>query len=86
MSYLVMYFLFMFMCFDSKNKYLWFTLTCEQYYITHELIISLPRDNLFSIVFLVVYDLDARESKTRGKNLRITLWPLHAFFINLHFR
>ena len=43
--------LFMFMCFDSKNNYLWFILTYEQYYITHELIILLPKDNLVSIVF-----------------------------------
>ena len=61
-----MYILFMFMCFDPKNNYLWFILTYELYYITHELIISLPRDSLVSIVFLVVCDLDARESKTRG--------------------
>ena len=31
-------YLFMFICFDSNNSYLWFILTCEQYYITHELI------------------------------------------------
>ena len=77
-------YLFMFMCFDSKNNYFWFILTYEQYYITHELIILLPRDSLVSIVIFVVCDSDARESKTRGKNLRITLWPLLALFINLH--
>ena len=77
-------YLFMFMCFDSKNSYLWFILTYEQYYITHELIIFIPRDSLVSIVFSVVCDLDASESNTRGKNLHITLWPLLALFINLH--
>jgi len=81
-----MYILFMFMCFYPKNSYLWFILTYELYYITHELIILLPRDSLVSIVFLVVCDLDVRESKMRGKNLCITLWPLLAFFINLQLR
>ena len=69
-----MYILFMFMCFDRKNSYLWFILTYEQDYIAHELIILLPRDSLVNIFCLVVCDLDVGESKTRGKNLCITLW------------
>ena len=50
-SYLVMYILFMIMCFDPKNSYLWFILTYEMYYATPELIIFLPRDSLVNIIF-----------------------------------
>ena len=73
MSYLVVY-IFIHVCvFGSKNSYLLFTLTCEQYYITHELISCSLETAQLVLYFLVVCDLDVRESKTRGKNLRITL-------------
>ena len=58
-------FLFMFMCFDSKNNYLWLILTCEQYYIAHELISCSLGTAWLVLFFLVLCDLDVRESKTR---------------------
>ena len=36
------------------------------------------------IYFIIVCDLDAWEFKTKGKNLRITLWLLLSSFITLH--
>ena len=46
MSYLVMYIFIHVYVFWFKDSYLCFILTYEQYYITHELIILLPSDNL----------------------------------------
>ena len=60
MNYLVMYTSTYVYMFGYKNNYLWFSITLEQYCITHELI-QLSRDSLVSFILLLLYDLDACE-------------------------